>query len=66
MMSVLYGAIYLGPTWLALYNRGGSRHPLWQVFLVNFLAGWTIVGWVFAWTMAMKLPTGLRFPADAP
>ena len=42
--------LYFIPTWIAL----ARRHPhLWLIIILNFLAGWTTIGWVAALIWAL-------------
>ena len=45
---VFYGIAYFVPTFFAYYNKASRRSWL---FVVNILAGWTVIGWFvcFAW-----------------
>ena len=36
--------------------------PLWSVFWVNLLLGWTIVGWIVALVMALRAKRFLGYP----
>lgn len=49
LSTVTFG--YLLPTSLAIAN---DRRDQLSVFLVNLLAGWTVVGWVVAFLWARK------------
>jgi hypothetical protein len=55
VMSVIVGtAVYLIPTFLA-HGKVKSH----EIFLLNMLAGWTVIGWVAAlvWALADKPKT---------
>jgi hypothetical protein len=50
-LFTVLGALYFAP-WLAALARGNPRH--WEVFGVNFLAGWTVIGWLIAAAWALE------------
>jgi uncharacterized membrane protein YqaE (UPF0057 family) len=48
---LLICSVYLAPTGVALLR--GNRE-IGNIFLVNFLLGWTILGWVMSFVWAVK------------
>jgi len=50
-LSAISLAIYFLPTWIALL-----RHHInsLAIFIVNFLTGWSLIGWVIALVWAVK------------
>jgi hypothetical protein len=44
---------YFIPTFMVLFRQRDRRL---KVFLVNLLAGWTIIGWMVAFVWAVTLP----------
>jgi uncharacterized membrane protein YqaE (UPF0057 family) len=51
IVAVLITGGYLLPTGIALWKGSGETT---KIFLVNFLLGWTVVGWVVALFWALK------------
>jgi hypothetical protein len=49
VLVVIFG-IYLLPTWVA-FNR--QHHNRFAIFALNFLLGWTFLGWVGALVWAL-------------
>jgi hypothetical protein len=47
MSSFLFGLLYFAPIIVGLLRRSGN---LPMLLLLNVLLGWTVVGWLFAWT----------------
>ena len=45
---------YLLPTSIAIVRRA----PVVLCFLVNFLVGWTVIGWIVAFILAFRPPVG--------
>ena len=50
VVVALVTAGYMLP-WMIAALRGKSNH--WGVFWLNFLLGWTVVGWVVAFVMSV-------------
>ena len=49
LLAAVFTAGYMAP-WLVAAARGKSNHL--TVGVVNFLLGWTVIGWVIALIMA--------------
>jgi hypothetical protein len=52
-------AIYLTPTWIAMYRKVVN---VGSVFVINLLLGWTLIGWAIALAMAARTnpPSGTQ------
>ena len=50
LLLILFIALYLLPTFVALGRRSDKTAP---VVVVNLFLGWTLVGWVVALAMAV-------------
>ena len=48
-------AIYFAPALLAFFRRQQNR---WFILALNFLFGWTIVGWIICLAWAARAPSG--------
>ena len=46
--------LYFFPTIIAFYRKNLNKG---QVFVLNLLLGWTIIGYVIAWVMAFSYQT---------
>lgn len=53
IILIIVSALYFLPTLIALLR--GKRSTL-AIFVLNFLAGWTFIGWVVAlvWSLAYE------------
>lgn len=51
--GTLFLLAYFIPTFMVLFRQRDQRLKL---FLVNLLAGWTIIGWMVAFVWAATLP----------
>lgn len=52
LLFVLYTAAYFVPTIVAIARRGAANTG--SVIVVNFLLGWTVIGWIVALAMACR------------
>jgi predicted membrane channel-forming protein YqfA (hemolysin III family) len=50
VLLLIAAGVYLAPGLLAVLFR--HRHR-WLVLVVNVLLGWTVLGWFFAWGLAI-------------
>jgi hypothetical protein len=48
-------AIYFAPALIAFFRRQQNR---WLILAVNFLFGWTMVGWIICLAWAARAPSG--------
>jgi Superinfection immunity protein len=48
-------AIYFAPVLIAFFRRQQNR---WLILALNFLFGWTIVGWIICLAWAARAPSG--------
>src|SRR6266404_4356733 len=48
-------AIYFAPALVAFFRRQQNR---WFILALNFLSGWTIVGWIICLAWAARAPSG--------
>jgi hypothetical protein len=48
-------AIYFAPALIAFFRRQQNR---WLILALNFLFGWTIVGWIICLAWAARAPSG--------
>lgn len=48
---------YFAPTWIGRYKRS-----FWSIFALNFLLGWTVIGWLVAllWSVTADKPLFVR------
>lgn len=53
-------AVYFVPTIVALARRGAANTG--AIALVNFLLGWSVIGWIVALTMALRTRSQYRLP----
>lgn len=60
MIGITAGALYLAPSFVAYKRR---HHSMTGIFFMNFLLGWTIVGWAGALVWAF---TKVESPSEAP
>lgn len=51
-LSIIVAVLSLGYMlpWMIAALRGKSNH--WSIFLLNLLAGWTVIGWIVSLAMA--------------
>ena len=62
--ATLFALVYFIPTFIALTRQRDQRLKL---FLVNLLAGWTLIGWMAAFIWAITLPWDFgRAPRPGP
>jgi hypothetical protein len=67
--SIPFLLFYFAPVLIGAYRRfkdPESSWPVWALFLVVFLTGWSVIGWLFALRKAFKdkaLPDWLTTPA---
>jgi len=55
-LSPIILAIQFAPTIIAARRR---MQNFWWIFAINFLFGWTLIGWVVALTWALRDEPGL-------
>ena len=66
--SIPFLLLYFAPVLIGAVRRWKNRRaswPVWKLFLVVLLAGWTVIGWLWALRMAFKdksLPDWLTSP----
>ena len=69
--SIPFLLLYFAPVLIGAVRRRQSRRaswPVWKLFLIVLLAGWTVIGWLWALRMAFKdksLPDWLTSPLTA-
>lgn len=55
IIGIVVGALYFLPTLIAIKNRDELGIPkLIICYTVNTFLGWTIIGWIFAFGIAMN------------
>jgi hypothetical protein len=54
-MRIVWAIIYFLPVFVAFSRRNdeGADSP-WRVLVVDLFLGWTILGWLYAWSLALR------------
>lgn len=63
--SIPFLLLYFAPVLIGAWRRMQGREkswPVWGLFLVVFLTGWSVIGWLFALRMAFR---DVELPWDA-
>jgi hypothetical protein len=59
--------LYFAPTivgWLRIRSRQAATVPLWWLFALNLFFGWTTIGWILLWPLALGWLVPKLSPAD--
>ena len=56
-VSIAILAIYFAPSIVAFFRRAPDRYPC---LAVNLFLGWTLIGWVVCWWLALRTPADVK------
>jgi hypothetical protein len=51
ILSTVFGGIYFSPTTIAFTSNKKDKV---KIVTINFLLGWTIIGWIYALISSLK------------
>jgi hypothetical protein len=51
ILATVFAGVYFSPTTIAFRN---NRKDKVKIVAVNFLLGWTIIGWIYAFNSSLK------------